>query len=133
MYDTITEDCIAELVDSFYGRIHGDPVLYPIFSAAIGTEWGPHLEKMTRFWSTVLLASRAYKGNPMVAHLQLPRLTGDHFDRWMHLWKQTVESLCSKEVAQVLIEKAEMIGERLLHVISSYHEAAFQGPAQGAA
>jgi hemoglobin len=62
MYHTVTEDSIADLVDTFYWQIRDDELLGPIFAGAIGTEWGPHLDKMKRFWSSVLLASRTYKG-----------------------------------------------------------------------
>jgi hemoglobin len=123
MYDTITEDNIAELVDSFYSRIRDDQLLGPIFADAIGNDWGPHLDKMKRFWSSVVLATRKYKGNPMMAHLQLLRLTEDHFGRWLQLWSETVAGLCSEELARFFIGRAEMIGERLLHAISSYHES----------
>lgn len=123
MYDTITEDTIAKLVDSFYGRVRGDQMLGPIFAEAIGDDWGPHLNKMKRFWSSVLLATRTYKGNPMMAHLQLPRLTVDHFRRWLQLWNQTVAGICSKELARFDMGRAELIGERLLYAISSYHES----------
>src|SRR6476620_2422879 len=130
MYHTVTEDSIAEVVGTFYGRIRDDQLLGPIFAGAIGTEWGPHLDKMKTFWSSVLLASRAYKGNPMIAHLQLPRLTPHHFERWLQLWRETVAALCSDELASLLIQKAQMIGERLLHTITTYHESAVRGTAE---
>lgn len=123
MYDVITENSIAEQVDSFYSRIHDDRLLGPIFADAIGSEWGPHLDKMKRFWSSVALASRTYKGNPRVAHLRLPRLTEDHFGRWLQLWSETVAGLYSEELARVFIGRAEIIGERLLHAISIHHES----------
>jgi hemoglobin len=124
MYHTVTEDSIAEVVDTFYGRIRDDQLLGPIFADAIGTDWGPHLDKMKTFWSSVLLASRAYKGNPMITHLQLPRLTRHHFERWLQLWRETVAALCSDELASLLIRKAQTIGERLLHAITTYHGSA---------
>ena len=49
MYQTVNEDSIAEVVDTFYGRIRDDQLLGPIFAGAIGTEWGPHLDKMKTF------------------------------------------------------------------------------------
>jgi hemoglobin len=124
MYHSVTEDSIAELVDTFYGRIRTDQLLGPIFAAAIGSDWGPHLDKMKAFWSSVLLASGTYKGNPMIAHLQLPRLTEHHFDHWLQLWRETAANLCSEALASVFIGKAEAIGERLLYVISAYHASA---------
>jgi hemoglobin len=126
MYQIVTEACIAELVDSFYRRVREDPLLAHIFADVIGTNWKPHLDKMKAFWSSVLLASGTYKGNPMIAHLQLPRLTQCHFERWLQLWRETVTGLCSEDVALLLVQRAEMIGERLLHTISLYHEAVAQ-------
>lgn len=132
MYHTVTEDSIAELVDSFYSRIRDDQLLGPIFADAVGGDWGPHLNKMKAFWSSVLLASGAYKGNPMIAHLQLPRLTQDHFERWLQLWRETVAALYSHELASLFIGKAEIIGERLLYAISAYRELAVREPADAA-
>lgn len=124
MYHSVTEDSIAELVDTFYGKIRTDQLLGPIFAGAIGSDWGPHLGKMKAFWSSVLLASGTYKGNPMIAHLQLPRLTEQHFAHWLQLWRETAATLCSEELASVFVGKAESIGERLLYVISAYPESA---------
>ena len=129
MHTTIDEKSIAEMVDTFYGRIRHDELLGPVFARAIGDDWTLHLIKMKDFWATVLLASRTYKGNPMLAHLQLPRLTESHFDRWLDLWREIARTVCSKELADVFIEKAEMIGARLLYAVSQYHEALVQQPA----
>jgi hemoglobin len=128
MYQTVTEDCIAELVDVFYGKVREDPLLGPIFVGAIGTDWKPHLDKMNAFWASVLLASRGYKGNPMLAHIQLPRLTQQHLERWLQLWRETTAALCSEDVASLYVQRAEMIGGRLLHAVSTYHNAASREP-----
>lgn len=119
----VTESKIAELVDNFYGKIRVDPDLGPIFAAVIGEDWGPHLQKMRNFWSTVMLASRTYKGNPMIAHLNLPRLTAAHFNRWLQLWRETTAELCDEPEAGMFVKKAEMIAERLLAAISSYRDS----------
>jgi hemoglobin len=126
----VTESIIAELVDDFYGKIRIDPLLGPIFASAIGDNWGPHLHKMKAFWSTVMLASRTYKGNPMVAHMNLPQLTCEHFNRWLGLWRQTTTEICSEPAASLFVRKAEMIGERLLAGISAYRDA-LNGSASG--
>ena len=122
MYNDVNEDSIAAMVDTFYGAVRQDQMLGPIFTGAIGEDWGPHLSKMKAFWATVLLASRTYKGNPMLAHLQLPRLTPSHFERWLELWRETAARLCTSAPAEVFIQKAEMIGARLLGAISQYHD-----------
>jgi hemoglobin len=66
----------------------------------------------------------------MIAHLQLPSLTLHHFERWLQLWRETVAALCSDELASLLIRKAQMIGERLLHAITTYHEPAVRETAE---
>src|SRR5690242_14759367 len=81
MYQTVNEECIAKLVDDFYGKVRQDQILGPIFMAAIGSDWTLHLERMNAFWASVLLAAGTYKGNPMIAQLRLPRLTEPHFER----------------------------------------------------
>src|SRR5882757_7907398 len=62
----ITEENIRRLVDAFYVRVRADSVLGPIFERAIPGDWQPHLEKMYAFWSSVMLTSGRYKGNPVV-------------------------------------------------------------------
>ncbi len=130
MYHTVTEDSISDMVDTFYSRVRQDELLGPIFAGAIGNNWGPHLEKMKAFWSSVLLASRAYKGNPMIAHLNLPRLRQNHFEHWLQLWGETAALLCSEELGSLFLQKAEMIGARLLYAISQYHESAVRETAE---
>ncbi len=129
-YETLTEECIADLVNTFYGRVREDRLLWPVFTRAIGPDWGRHLAKMNAFWSSVLLASCVYKGNPMIAHLQLPRLTERHFDRWLELWRETASERCSEDVAAAFVRRAESIGARLLYAVSAYHDAATRMTAQ---
>ena len=118
MHHTVTEAAIGEIVDTFYSKVRNDDLLGPIFAGAIGDDWTPHLTKMKAFWSSVLLASCTYKGNPMIAHLELPRLTHHHFERWLELWDETASALFSEELASIFVQKARVIGARLLHVIS---------------
>jgi hypothetical protein len=66
----VTEAAIVRLVDAFYGKVRGDPVLGPIFDEAVGAKgWPVHLAKMYAFWSLVMLTTCHYKGNPMAAHM----------------------------------------------------------------
>src|SRR3546814_6393022 len=66
----ITEAQLAELVSHFYGKVRRDPELGPVFNGAI-SDWDTHLEKLTAFWSSVMLGTGRYRGQPMVAHMQL--------------------------------------------------------------
>ena len=120
----ISEDQIAALVDTFYTRVRQDETLGPVFERAIGGEWEPHLQRMRAFWSSLLLASGRYRGNPMVKHLMLlPRIGRQHFERWLNLWRQTAAELLPPQLAAVLVSRAESIAERLLSSVDQYHDS----------
>ena len=119
----MNEALIAQLVDCFYIRVRQDPTLGPIFEGAIGDEWDSHLANMRAFWTSVMLGKAVYKGNPMAAHLGLPRLTSAHFDRWLELWRETAIEVCGPEGA-LFIQRAEAIASRLLSAVDAGHQPA---------
>lgn len=110
----VTDEAEIELlVRSFYTRIRADVVLGPIFDGVIGDNWEPHLLKMIDFWSSVMLTTGRYKGQPMRAHLKLKQVTPKHFDRWLMLFRETAEEVCAPEAAERFVEKAGRIAESL--------------------
>ncbi|MEZ4950627.1 MAG: group III truncated hemoglobin [Saprospiraceae bacterium] len=90
MVDIITIDDIQLLVNNFYGKIRQDDLLAAIFEQVIQDRWEIHLEKMYRFWQTILLNEHTYYGNPFGPHAPLP-LKKIHFDRWKCLFNETVD------------------------------------------
>lgn len=110
---TIDEAGLARLVDAFYARVRADAELGPIFNDAID-DWPHHLEKLTAFWSSVMLTSGRYKGQPVPAHMKhRSRITPELFDRWLGLWKQATDELMEPVAALALQEKAARIAESL--------------------
>jgi|TARA_R110002167_G_scaffold37459_2_gene117411 hemoglobin len=110
---TIDEAGIARLVHAFYARVRADAELGPIFNDAI-EDWPGHLEKLAAFWSSVMLTSGRYKGQPVPAHLKhKSRIPPALFDRWLRLWKQTSDELMEPDAALALQEKASRIAESL--------------------
>jgi len=123
----IDEEGLGQLVAVFYGRVRQDPELGPIFNDAIA-DWPAHLAKLTDFWCSVMLASRGYKGNPMMKHLiHQARITPVHFERWLSLWNATSAELLAPEDATALQAKAARVGESfklaLFHHLESAHRA----------
>lgn len=113
----IDDDKLKTLVDVFYERVRADPELGPIFNDAIG-DWPEHLEKLTAFWSSVMLTSGRYKGNPMMAHLKhVRRITPALFDRWLALWARTTSDVMAPAAASALQEKAQRISESLQYAM----------------
>lgn len=112
-FDQITEEAIHRLVDDFYERIRADPELGPIFMRAIPGDWDPHLATMRKFWSSVMLTSGRYKGDPVSVHRRVTGIEMELFDRWLSLFHQTSRKLFVDDIADALLEKAARIAESL--------------------
>lgn len=109
----IDEVGIAQLVAAFYGRIRDDAELGPIFNTAIH-DWPEHLAKLTDFWTSVMLGSGRYKGDPVAAHRQHgDRITPALFERWLGVWQRTTEDVMTADAAAALRIKAYRIAESL--------------------
>ena len=96
--DIITIEDIKILVDTFYQKVQQDAILAPIFNTRIQDRWDEHLEKMYRFWQTVLLDEHTYFGSPFHPHAGMP-LDQSHFQTWMELFTETVDELFSGQKA----------------------------------
>ncbi|TSD66260.1 group III truncated hemoglobin [Inquilinus sp. KBS0705] len=108
---------IKLLVDTFYRRIQTDDLLGPIFEQRIQGKWPIHLEKMYRFWQTVLLGDHTYFGSPFPPHAQLP-VDHTHFDRWMNLFNQTIDELFTGDKADEAKWRAAKMAEMFQHKIA---------------
>lgn len=109
----ISEAQLEILIPRFYARVCDDALIGPVFNGAIG-DWKHHLQKLVDFWSSVMLTSGRYKGNPVAAHLKpLPAITPPMFDRWLALWAEVTGELLSPDAAIVLQSKAARIAESL--------------------
>lgn len=103
----VTEQEISVLVDRFYAKVQEDPEIGPIFNEKI-QDWPAHLALLKNFWSTVMLTTGRYKGDPMMTHLQLP-LEPNHFQRWLSLFAETAQEVMSPAHADAIIAKSERI------------------------
>lgn len=113
-YADITEESIAVLIDHFYAAVRGDPVLAPVFEATIAeAEWPQHLATIHRFWSSVMLASGRYSGNPVAVHRLVGNLDRPMFARWLALFEATAAELFAAEPAARFVIKAHRIADSL--------------------
>ncbi|MFT3728212.1 MAG: group III truncated hemoglobin [Terricaulis sp.] len=101
---------IDRLVQHFYAEVRRDALLGPIFEARIA-DWAPHLLRMNAFWSSVMLRSGDYHGQPMPMHVRLP-VDASHFDRWLALFEQAAHSICGA-AAPLFIDRAHRIAQSL--------------------
>lgn len=106
----LDEAMVRAVVDDFYGKARLDPVIGPVFNAAIADgEWPEHLALIADFWSSMLLGTGRYAGRPMPKHMALPGLADVHFLRWLSLFRDTVDQLCPPAVAALFIDRAERV------------------------
>lgn len=90
--DSPTE--IAEMVRRFYADVAQDVLLGPMFEQVAEVDWSEHLPKLTQFWCRILLHDGDYSGNPLRSHQEIDArspFTDAHFERWLSLFRDTVE------------------------------------------
>lgn len=112
--DIHTLDDIKILVDTFYARVREDDLLADIFNTKIENRWEEHLEKMYRFWQTVLLDEHTYHGSPFLPHARLP-VDYTHFDRWLKIFDDTIDTLFEGKKAT----RAKWQGKRMAEMFQS--------------
>src|SRR6185312_9957033 len=113
-YTEVTEATIIVLVNAFYAKVRRDPVLGPVFDNAIAPDaWPAHLQKMYAFWSSVMLTSGRYKGDPVSAHRKVDGVAPPMFGDWLDLFEATAAELFVPEIADRFICKARRIAESL--------------------
>lgn len=108
MKDIETKEDVARMISGFYSRVNEDPLLGPVFNEVAAVNWDTHLPVMIDFWSTLLLGTGEYKGQPFPKHAVLP-LTSAHFERWLKLFDENIKDLYSGPVADQAIHQAHQI------------------------
>ena len=109
-----TEAELQALVSTFYSDVRLDPLLGPIFAEKV-TDWDNHSAKIADFWSSVMLGSGRYKGNPFAAHMPFKdRLRPELFGRWLELWGNAARRTLAPAAAASVEQKAHRIAESLM-------------------
>lgn len=112
---------IKFMVDTFYDKIQKDDLIGPIFNNIIANRWPEHLEKMYRFWQTILLEEYTYSGKPFPPHAHLP-VSENHFMRWKEIFSQVVLSNFEGEKANEAIWRADKMATMFLSKITYFKE-----------
>ncbi len=120
MLADITEDGIRKLVNLFYVKIRADSELGPVFNQAIPEEaWPAHLDKLCDFWSSVVLKTGRYSGNPPRKHMELPPFPPELFDRWLKIFAETAHEVFEPLPAREFVNASEIIAQALKHRLYS--------------
>jgi hemoglobin len=113
---------IERLVNAFYARVQQDDLIGPIFTDVARVNWAAHLPRMYDFWQSVLFGTPGFKGNPLVVHRTLARLTpltAEAFDRWVALFQATVDDLFAGPMADEARRRAAAIAGTLQYHVGA--------------
>ena len=122
-------DCEA-LVRAFYGRALADPIIGWIFVDVAKLDVEAHVPQIASFWETILLGARSYAGGAFAPHAALHMRTplrAGHFERWLWLWRTTVDELFAGERADLAKSHAERVA-RAFHSRLDAMSAAVAAP-----
>ncbi|KQS76397.1 DUF1971 domain-containing protein [Rhizobium sp. Leaf383] len=107
----LTETDISRILALFYERVRADTQLGPVF-AVVG-DWDEHMTRLSEFWSSMMLTTGRYKGNPLSMHLvHAKKFRPEMFGRWLEIWRQTTNELVAPEIAQAMQARATRIAAR---------------------
>ena len=115
--DITTREDVVRMVDAFYGRVNEDGLLSPIFNDFAGVNWEHHLPQMYDFWANILLGDMSYRGRPFPKHIPLP-ISKPHFERWLQLFKETVDAHFVGSKANEAKQRAQSIATIFEHKLS---------------
>jgi hemoglobin len=110
--DIETRADVERLVEAFYSRALTDPVIGYLFTDVAHLDLPAHVPRIASFWETILLGARTYSGGAFAPHGALhakSELRHGHFERWLWLWRATVDELFTGERAELAKAHAERV------------------------
>ena len=127
---TVSEEGIERLVHCFYVKVRGDSELGRLFEAAITADaWEPHMARMRDFWSSLMLTTGRYKGNPLATHLQVQGIRPEMFETWLRLFRETAAEVFEDDIAADFGAKAGRIAQSFQ--IGLFYRPELDVPAKG--
>lgn len=109
---------LLKLLRYFYADVRQHDVIGPIFLSHI-PDWPAHLEKIADFWSGVIGGPARYAGPMPWKHVSLG-LREEHFEAWLGLWQRHCRAHLPSQEGTEMIERAELIGQRLREIVAAY-------------
>jgi hemoglobin len=103
---------LEHLLERFYEKAFKDPLISHFFIEVVQLNLEEHLPLIADFWESVLLDGRGYRKNVMEIHRHISEkspIRKNHFDRWVYLFSETVDSLFEGKKATMAKQRAASI------------------------
>lgn len=122
LYDTVDRPSVERLVKEFYAVVLEDELVGPYFVRALGPDinggkWYGHLTTLKNFWLAMMNGEKNYWGDPFPAHAFIGQLYPETFERWLLLFRQTVDALFIPEIADKFYKKSETLAQRFIEYL----------------
>lgn len=112
LHDIETRDDVERLVRAFYGRALSDAMIGYLFTDIAKLDLEAHVPEITDFWETILLGAQSYSGGAFRPHAKLNQqspLRAGHFERWLVLWRASVDELFDGPRAELAKQHAQRV------------------------
>lgn len=107
--DIQNREHIILLLGVFYERALRDEKIGYFFTTVKKIDMAHHLTILADFWEMVLFGGTDYSNNTIEKHMQIHQLSplrDDHFERWMKLFNETIDTLFEGPVALLAKQRA---------------------------
>ena len=115
---------IDHLMREFYAAAMADETIGYLFTEVAELDLDEHLPVIGDFWETILFQTGAYSKygrTPLMVHGDLNSkspLLFHHFERWLEIFAETVDSNFAGERAAFAKMRATAIANRMFHYVS---------------
>lgn len=110
----IDQAYLSRMLDFFVARIRADKRLCRVFEERATDDLRAQVERMRTFWYNTAVHDGRCTEKLVEVHRNLPGLRREDFDRWLELFRATLEETApTPEAANYLVTRAERIAQRL--------------------
>lgn len=107
---------LVRLLENFYSVAMHDEKIGYFFTEVVKLDLHTHLPVIADFWEKILFGTPVYFGNPLGVHQKMHQqspLLKEHFERWVEIFRGTVDHLSAGKFAETAKLRAEVIAVSL--------------------
>jgi hemoglobin len=107
--DIETRQDLEVLLTSFYTKVFDDDLIRHFFIDVVPLQLDTHIPVIADFWEAILFNKHSYRKNVMEVHQHISSLSAikkEHLDRWLLLFRQTVDEFFTGEKAELAKQRA---------------------------
>ena len=123
MRDIETRADLEAVLTAFYKNVFSDAVIAYFFTEVVPLDLKTHVPVITDFWQAVVFGTHSYRKNVMDVHQQISgksKIEKHHLDRWLLLFKQTIDAHFDGANAELMKQRATSIATLMQMKLSGH-------------